>query len=218
MMIFAIDGPAGSGKSTIARMVAEGLGFTYVNSGNIYRAMTLRAIRSRADLSEPDRIVALARDARVEYVGGHLHLDGADVEAELHSADVDALVAQTSAIPELRSIVNGHVRRIAGSTDAIVEGRDMTTVVFPDADAKFYLDASAESRAQRRFDQGLSSRSLDEIRRNIEMRDEIDKSKSVGALKIAADAVYLDSSHLTIQQVYDKVYGKILHLREYHGR
>jgi small subunit ribosomal protein S1 len=94
----------------------------------------------------------------------------------------------------------------------------MTTVVFPEADAKFYLDASSESRAKRRFEQGLSSLSLDEIRRNIEMRDEIDKGKSVGALKIAVDAIYLDSSHLTIQEVYDKVYGKILHLREYHGR
>ena len=94
----------------------------------------------------------------------------------------------------------------------------MTTVVFPDADAKFYLDASAEARARRRFDQKVSGASFEEIRDNISMRDEIDRSKSVGALKIAPDAEYLDSSHLTIQQVYDKVYGKILHLREHHGR
>jgi cytidylate kinase len=217
-MIIAIDGPAGSGKSTIARMVAEGLGFTYVNSGNIYRAMTLRALGASADARDAKRVVALAHEARIEYIAGHLFLDGADVENQLHSAGVDALVAQLSTIPELRIIVNEHVKRIAGSADTVVEGRDMTTEVFPDADAKFYLDASSESRAQRRFDQGLSSLGLDEIKRNIEMRDEIDKGKSVGALKIAADAVYLDSSHLTIQEVYDKVYGKILHLREYHGR
>jgi cytidylate kinase len=114
--------------------------------------------------------------------------------------------------------VNEQVRRIAGQADAVVEGRDMTTVVFPHADVKFYLDASVEARALRRFEQGLSSATLMEIRDNIQMRDVIDRSKSVGALKIAPDAEYLDSSHLTIQQVYDKVYGKILHLREYNGR
>jgi Cytidylate kinase len=123
-----------------------------------------------------------------------------------------------SAIPKLREIVNEMVRRIAGSTDAVVEGRDMTTVVFPNADVKFYLDASAEARAGRRYAQGMSKTSLEEIRNNIDMRDAIDKSKLVGALKIAPGVDYLDSSHLTIQQVYDKVYGKILHLREHHGR
>jgi cytidylate kinase len=217
-MIIAIDGPAGSGKSTIARMVAEGLGFTYVNSGNIYRAMTLGVLDAGLDPQDAEAVLALARALRVEYREGRLSLEGKDVEGELHSARVDALVAQLSALPALREIVNAHVKRIAGSTDAVVEGRDMTTVVFPGADAKFFLDASAEARARRRFDQGLSKSTLCEIRRNIEMRDEIDRSKSVGALKIAADAVYLDSSGLTIQQVYDKVYGKILHLREHHGR
>ena len=216
-MIIAIDGPAGSGKSTIARMLAEGLGFTYINSGNIYRAMTIRALREGADPSDSEAVVALARVARIEYEGGHLHLDGADVESQLHGAKVDAFVAQLSAIPELRTIVNEHVRRIAGSTDAVVEGRDMTTVVFPEAEAKFFLDANAEARAKRRFDQGISGASLGEIRENIAMRDEIDKSKSVGALKIAPDALYLDSSHLTLQEVYEKVYGKILYLREDHG-
>jgi cytidylate kinase len=217
-LIIAIDGPAGSGKSTIARMVAQGLGFTYVNSGNIYRAMTLRAIQQGIDPGDAEAVVASASAARLEYRGGRLFLDGGDAEAELHSAGVDSLVAQLSAISKLRDIVNAVVKMIAGSTDAVVEGRDMTTVVFPEADVKFFLDASAEARARRRFDQGVSGASFEEIAKNIAMRDEIDRTKSVGALKIAPDAEYLDSSHLTIQQVYDKVYGKILHLREHHGR
>jgi cytidylate kinase len=217
-MIIAIDGPAGSGKSTIARMLAEGLGFTYVNSGNIYRAMTLRSLRLSIDSSNQAAILESSRSASIEYRGGRLFLDGADVEDELHSASVDALVAQLSAIPPLRDIVNAHVRRVAGSSDAVVEGRDMTTVVFPGADVKFYLDASAEARARRRFGQGLSSQTFEEIRDNIAMRDVIDRSKSVGALKIAPDALYLDSSDLTIQEVYDKVYVKILNLREHNGR
>jgi CMP/dCMP kinase len=216
-MIVAIDGPAGSGKSTIAKMVAEGLGFTYVNSGAIYRAMTLRVLRSGVDSADIEAVLSCSRQARIEYRGGRLFLDGEDAESELRSAPVDALVAQLSAIPRLRVLVNELVRNIAGSADSVVEGRDMTTVVFPEAEAKFYLDASVDSRAERRHSQGLTEASLDEIKRNIEMRDEIDRSKSVGALKIAGDAEYLDSSHLTIQQVYDKVYGKILHLREYHG-
>jgi len=210
-MIVAIDGPAGSGKSTIARRVAESLGFVYVNSGNIYRALTLGSLDHSIGLEARARLLEYARSASIEYRGKRLFLEGRDVEDELHSARVDALVAQLSAIPEIREVVNAHVRTIAGSMDAVVEGRDMTTVVFPDADYKFYLDASAEARARRRFDQGCSSETLESIRRNIEMRDSIDRQKSVGALKIAPDAYYLDSSDLTIDQVYDKVYGKILH-------
>ena len=217
-MIIAIDGPAGSGKSTIARMVAEGLGFTYVNSGSIYRAMTLRALERGVDCDDPAAVLSSSREAEIDYRQDSLLLDGKDVAAQLRSAAVDARVAQLSAIPELRLIVNAIVRRVADSRDAVVEGRDMTTVVFPDADLKFYLDASPSARAARRFQQGSSEASLKEIERNIEMRDAVDRAKSVGALKIAPDAEYLDSSHLTIQQVYDKVYGKILHLREQYGR
>jgi cytidylate kinase len=217
-VIVAIDGPAGSGKSTIARMVAKGLGFNYVNSGNIYRAMTLRLLRSGIDPEDAEAVLASSKAAEIEYRKGRLLLDGDDVEDELHSAPVDALVAQLSALPELRDVVNAHVRIIAGAADAVVEGRDMTTVVFPDAEAKFFLDASADSRARRRFDQGLSEQTFEEIRDNIAMRDVIDRNKSVGALKIAPDAEYIDSSHLTIQEVYDKVYGKILQLREHNGR
>ncbi|MDA8426940.1 MAG: (d)CMP kinase [Treponema sp.] len=217
-MIIAIDGPAGSGKSTIARMIAEALGFAYVNSGSIYRAMTLRLLECSGDPSDVLAVLECARAASIQYQGGRLFLDGRDVNDELRSAKVDAVVAQISAIPPLRDVVNAHVRAIAGTTDAVVEGRDMTTVVFPDADAKFYLDASSESRALRRYNQGVNTSSLEEIERNIEMRDAIDRSKSVGSLKIAPDAFYLDSSGLTIQEVYDKVYGKILHIREPHGR
>ena len=217
-MIIAIDGPAGTGKSTIARMVADSLGFTYVNSGSIYRAMTLHVLRCKIHIEDIEEVIASSLQANVEYRNGRLFLNGVDAEMDLRSAQVDAVVAQLSAIPAIRAIVNKLVCQIAGSTNAVVEGRDMTTVVFPDAEVKFFLDASVDARAGRRFEQQTSCLSLVDIKRNIEMRDAIDKTKSIGALKIAPDAEYLDSSYLTIQQVYDKVYGKILHLREHHGR
>ncbi|MEN6364867.1 MAG: 30S ribosomal protein S1 [Rectinema sp.] len=215
-MVIAIDGPAGSGKSTIAKMLAGRLGFTYVNSGNIYRALTLCAIEHGVGLDDPGRLTHEAAQARIDYTDGQLFLDGRPIDSELRTARVDAIVAQVSAIPALREIVNAHVRRIAAGLDAVVEGRDMTTVVFPDAEVKIFLDASSDARAQRRHAQGLSGMSFDEIRRNIEMRDEIDRNKSVGALKIAPDALYLDSSDLTLDQVYAKVSENILHTHGEH--
>ena len=113
-MIVAIDGPAGSGKSTIARLVAEGLGFVYINSGNIYRAITLGAIRRGLALANTESMISYAKQASIEYRQRRLFLDGLDVESLLHGTEVDASVAQVSAIPEIRGIVNAHVRRLAG--------------------------------------------------------------------------------------------------------
>ncbi len=217
-MIIAMDGPAGCGKSTIARLLSARMGFTYINSGNIYRAISLAAIGRGIGLGEAEALIGCASSSSIDCDSeGAIILDGRRVTDELRTAAVDAIVAQVSAIPEIRDIVNAIVRRIAQNRDAVVEGRDMTTVVFPEAEAKFYIDATVEERARRRFDQGSSSMSFREILENIRMRDEIDTNKKVGALKIAGDALYLDTSGLTIEQVYEKVYSKILHLREAHG-
>jgi len=217
-VIVAMDGPAGCGKSTIARMLSDKLGFLYINSGNFYRAISLAAIWRGIGLENRQALIECANGLAIDCdPEGSTILDGEKVVAELRGAAVDAIVAQVSAIPEIRSIVNDIVRRIASSRDIVVEGRDMTTVVFPEAEAKFYLDASVEERASRRFEQHSSPMTYQEILTNIKMRDEIDTTKKVGALKIAADALYLDTSGLTIEQVYEKVYSKILHLREAHG-
>ncbi|HCO49052.1 MAG TPA: (d)CMP kinase [Spirochaetaceae bacterium] len=217
-MIVAMDGPAGCGKSTIAKLLSSRLGFVYINSGNIYRAISLAAIERKIGLEEEAALVACASSLTIDCdASGAIILEGRKVEAELRSAAVDAIVAQVSAIPEIRAIVNVIVRRMADGRDAVVEGRDMTTVVFPEAEAKFYIDASVEERAKRRFEQGSSALSYDEILGNIRMRDQIDTNKKVGALKIAPGALYLDTSGLTIEQVYEKVYSKILHSREAHG-
>ena len=208
-MIVAMDGPAGTGKSTIARMVAERNGFTYINSGNLYRAITWGAMRSGVALDDPEAVAAFAGSAKLSYDGGALLMNDKPVEGYLRSDAVDAKVAQISAIIPVRHIINRIIRSIGSGIDAVVEGRDICTVVFPNAEVQIYIDASVEARAKRRFSQGTSVASLEEIRQNIEMRDDIDRNKAEGSLKKAPKAFYLDTSYLTIDQVYDIVNTKI---------
>jgi cytidylate kinase len=218
-MIVALDGPAGCGKSTIAKMLSERTGFIYLNSGSLYRAISYAAIGRSLGLDDRRALIGCARSISLSYDSdGAILLDGLRLVEELRSAAVDAIVAQVSAVPEIRSVVDAVVRAAARSKDVVVEGRDMTTVVFPDAEVKFYIDASVEERAKRRFKQKSSDLGFQEILDNIRMRDEIDRNKAVGALKIADDALYLDTSGLTIDQVYETVYSKILHVREGHGQ
>lgn len=220
-MVVAIDGPAGSGKSTVARLVAEKTGMFYLNSGNFYRAITWKVIRS-GDPGDDGFVVECARglDIRVDTESsrggavrpggtGSLVVDGKPLDSELHSDEVDRWVARHSSIPAVRDAVNRHLTRIASELDIVVEGRDMTTVVFPRAEVKIYLDASIETRAKRRFHQGTSKLPLEKIEESIKKRDEIDRTKPHGSLRRSPDAVYVDASHLTIEQVCATVIANI---------
>ena len=208
-MIIAIDGPAGVGKSTVSKNVSQTLGIFYINSGNFYRAITYGHLAAGADPKNADALVATAKSANISIVEGRIHLDGEDVEDQLHSDAVDAWVAQHSAIVAVRHIVNRKIREVTKGLNAVIEGRDIGTVVYPDADLKVYMDADVEVRAERRFYQGTSGKTLDELKENISMRDRIDKNKQEGSLRLAEGAFYLDTSHLTIEQVCDKVVRKI---------
>lgn len=200
-MVIAIDGPAGTGKSTIASIIAEKLKVVFLNSGSFYRALTLALLDSSVDLQSEADVIDFCKKQLLEYKNSHLFLNGEDVESHLHDDRVSANVAQLSAIVEIRHLVNQRMREITESLSIVCEGRDMTTVVFPNADYKFYLDASLDVQAERRFNQGVSNLSLEEIKESIRKRDEIDKNKKEGALKIAQDAVYIDTSNLTIEEV-----------------
>ncbi len=209
--VVAIDGPAGVGKSTIARTISDRLGYYFVNSGNFYRSITYTAVKRNVSLTDEDQIIAVARSVRLSLKEGLLAVDGEIVEGYLHTDEIDALVAQHSAIIAVRNIVNENLRRLASEgLNIVCEGRDITTVVFPEAQFKFFLDASARVRAERRYHQQETAYSIDEIKERIAQRDVIDRNKVYGALKISEEATYIDSSYLTIDEVYAKVLQAML--------
>ncbi len=208
-MVVAIDGPAGTGKSTVAHKVAEDLGLTYLNSGSFYRALTLSLLDAKIDISNQEQVLEFVSKQKLDYVNARLILNGVDVDDKLHQDKVDAKVSEVSAIVPLRHFVNNRMREIVKSLNIICEGRDMTTVVFPEAECKFYLDASVEVQAKRRFDQGVSNLTLEEIKEAIIKRDEMDRNKAEGALKKSPDALYIDTSDLTIVEVCEIIESKI---------
>ncbi len=208
-MIIAIDGPAGAGKSTIAKLIAEKLNITFLNSGSFYRAITLSLLRNNIPLTDTNAVIDHAEKLDLDYRNSRLFLNGEDVEDILHSDAIDLNASKVSCIVDVRHIVNKKIKMITKKISIVCEGRDMTTVVFPEAEYKFYLDASIEAQAKRRFNQGVSNLSLEEIAESIKKRDEIDKNKQEGSLKIAEDAHYIDTSDLTIEQVCAIILDKI---------
>jgi cytidylate kinase len=206
-MVVAIDGPAGVGKSTIARKVAEAAGFFLLNSGSFYRALTWGVLRAGVNPHDEESVVRIARASVLDVADG-VTLNGRNVEKVIHSDDVDRWVAPHSCIPAVRDIVNRELRRIARGRDIVMEGRDIGTVVFPKAEVKVFLDADVRTRAERRYRQGTSGLSLEEIEASIRERDRV--SRDAGRLEPARDAISIDSSHLTITQVCEKVMEAIL--------
>lgn len=208
-MVIAIDGPAGTGKSTVAHAVAADLGIVYLNSGSFYRALTLSLLDAGIDLDDTKAVTDFAGRQKLDYVNARMILNGKDVDDVLHQDRIDSSVSKVSSVVPLRHLVNDRMRTIVKSLSVICEGRDMTTVVFPDAEFKFYLDASIDVQAKRRFDQGVSNLSLEEIKASILKRDEMDRNKAEGSLKKSPDAVYIDTSDLTINDVCEIIENKI---------
>ena len=208
-MIVAIDGPAGVGKSSIAKMIAKELGLYYLNSGNFYRGVTYRILNLGLDPSKSEDCIKAAEGAKFDVKQGKFYLDGEEVEDKLHHPSIDLWSSKVSTIPEVRQIVNKRILDLTKKLSIVAEGRDMTTVVFPNAEHKFFFDALPEIRAKRRYDQNPQVMDYDTVLKEINERDAIDRNKPVGGLKIASDAIYIDTSYLTINQVCEKVIGAV---------
>lgn len=214
-MVVAIDGPAGVGKSTIAHRIASEFGFHFLNSGNFYRCVAYYALKNHISVSQTQTLIEIANGLSLSLEDDTLFCNGDNIEPYLHSHEIDEIVAQVSAVPEVREAVNRQIRKIYSDVDLVCEGRDMTTVVFPNADIKIYLDASPEIRAERRLNQGCSTADYNTILNSIKNRDRIDTNKSVGKLRIADDALYIDTSDLDLDSVTKKI---LCHINEYRRR
>ena len=210
--VVAIDGPAGSGKGTVTKLVGKKLGLVNIDTGATYRCVTLAAINRGYKLEEEKKIVNLLDEIDIEFKKTEneekVFLNGKDVTKEIRSKEVNEMVSQVSHIPEVRENMANFQRKIAEGKNVIMEGRDIGTNVFPNADVKIYLDATPEERAKRRMKQNEEKGieiSYEEILENIKFRDHNDKTSAVAPLKQAEDAIYIDSSNLSIEEVTEKI-------------
>ena len=212
-MIIAIDGPAGAGKGAVAKMIDEKLDYTRIDTGAMYRCITLKMIRNNLRLTDVDKIKELLENTNIELkkINNELYvyMDGEDVTKEIRSPKVNEFVSPVSSVKEIRVKMVDLQRNMKNTTKNIVmEGRDITTVVFPDADVKIYLTATLEERAKRRTkelnDSGIDT-TYEEIYKSIKKRDENDINKEMGALKIAEGATIIDNTNLSIQETFDRI-------------
>jgi cytidylate kinase len=207
-MIVAIDGPAGSGKSTVAKLIAQRLDFLYLDTGAIYRALTLKVLEEGVDLKDRESIVNQAKVCQIEFKGTKVLLNGQDVTLKIRDPQIDKSISQVAQIPEVRAELVKVQRGIGGIRDCVVEGRDITTVVFPKAEVKIFLDADFSQRVIRRlgdFKKNNVEVNPDVVEDDLKERDQADMSRQVGPLKKAKDAVYLDTTNLSIEEVVEKV-------------
>ena len=215
-MIIALDGPSGAGKSTVSKEVAKRLGFACLDTGAMYRSIAWQAIHDGVALDDTAALGEVARTHDIEFVHepGNpspigVKIGGTDVTKDIRTAEIDRSVSAVSAVPAVREALVAQQQRIGRTGDYVVEGRDIGTVVFPDAELKVFLTASNEARARRRVlqneERGVGSTDFDEVLADIIKRDEADSSRATSPLKPADDAIHVDSSDMTQEEVVDKI-------------
>lgn len=210
-MIVAIDGPAGSGKGTVAKMIDEKMGFTRIDTGAMYRCIALKMLRNGILLDDEEGIKSILKNTNIDFKKKNeevfVILDGEDVTKEIRLPEVSNIVSQVSSIKIIRiEMVRLQRQMKENAKNIVMEGRDITTVVFPDADVKIYLTASLKERAKRRFEEMTSSNvkiTYEEVLENIKFRDENDTKKEMGALKIADDAIVVDNTDVSIEETFN---------------
>lgn len=221
-IVVAIDGPAGAGKSTVAKAVASKLGFIYIDTGAMYRAVALWALRTGVSDTDMHRLEQLARECSIELEAGtnRVYLNGEDVTSAIRTPEVSAAASKVSAVPAVRRALVEKQRHISETANVVMEGRDIGSVVFPDAKVKIYLDAPSGVRASRRnleLQQGGTANDLEATARDMHERDQRDRSRAEAPLMQAPDAVYLDSGGLSLEEVEHAVL-KIVRDRTANGK
>jgi cytidylate kinase len=213
----AVDGPAGSGKSTVARIIAAELGLLYIDTGAMYRGITLKALRQGISLYDEKALGRLARETELEFKempdgSHHLFMDGEDVSEEIRSMPVNDGVSLVAAVKDVRTALVEKQQEMGARGGVVMDGRDIGTVVLPQAEWKFFLTASTLERARRRWRE-LKTKGLDvslaEIEANITRRDEIDSTRKVNPLRPAADAIHLDTTEMSIEEVVAWIKNKV---------
>lgn len=209
----AIDGPASSGKSTVAKIIAKRFGYVYCDTGAMYRSVTWAALENGIDVSDIKQVIDLARRIKITFEPGQpdqrVFVDGHEVTKDIRTEKIAANVSAVAAIPEVRAQMVEQQRQIAQAGGIVMDGRDIGTTVLPDAQVKVFLVASAHERARRRYEEnlqkGLATQSLDELEAAIKLRDQKDSTRKVSPLTQAKDAILIDTTSLTIDQVVDEI-------------
>ena len=215
--VIAIDGPSGAGKSSVSRIVGKKLGFLHVDSGALYRIMTWQALVKKVDTDNPDAVAAFAPTVEIECrpENGAIayYVDGEPPGERIRTPEINAHASQVATVKQVRDKITALLRDMTYFGDLVVEGRDITTAVFPDSPARFYLTASAEARARRRqkeeVEKGIANQSAETVKASLLARDAIDSTRKYAPLRKADGAIEIDSSDLTLEQVVDIVLGKI---------
>ena len=231
-MIIGIDGPAGTGKTTIAKIFEEKYNIKYINTGAMYRALAYKCLQNGIEKDNEEKILEILKDTKIEYVKNSVNgkiltsiiLDGKDITEEIHRVDIAQVASDISKIVKVREYMVDLQRKIANEyvkmdEDVLLEGRDICTVVFPDADLKIYLDADTKIRAKRRLEElknrGINENlNLKEMIKSIEKRDETDKNKKVGALKRTDNQKYIDTTDKKIDDVITEILEEIERIRK----
>jgi cytidylate kinase len=216
-MIIAVDGPAGAGKSTVSKILAQKLGFLYIDTGAMYRALTLKALEENIDLKDEQQVVSLAGLASIDLINNpdnslKVLLDGKDVSHQIRQSRITKTVSDIAKIKGVREKMLELQRKLGLRHDAVLDGRDIGTVVFPNADRKFYIDADFKERVRRRYNE-LKAMGEDvtweDIDKDLRNRDTIDSTREVAPLKKADDAIYIDTTQMSIEEVADELLQEI---------
>ena len=211
--VIAVDGPSGAGKSSVSRIVGERLGFLHVDSGALYRIMTWQCLEAKVDTTDPAAIAAFAQQVEIECrpEAGRIayYVKGEEPGNRIRTPEINAHASQVATVKEVRDRVTAILRGMTQYGDLVIEGRDITTAVFPDTPARFYLTASAEARARRRqkeeVEKDIANQSAEEVKKSLLARDAIDSTRQYAPLKKADGALEIDSSDLTLEQVVETV-------------